>query len=79
MHDLNTINRLNREATDTARAKDLAASGRYVLIRKSGMHVVGVEDYGTADERQAYADAWNATSPACHSETVNPPARTAIA
>lgn len=51
MNDLNTINRLNAERfadpVDAARA-----SGKHVLVYKSGLSVTEVKTFNTADEVQ---------------------------
>jgi len=49
VHDLNTINRLNAE-TLGATAQHLRAQGRWVILRKDGLHFTSVESFSTHQE-----------------------------
>lgn len=48
MHDLNTINRLNTEAFETA-IKNFQAQGRYVLATYEGLTLTAIETFPSAD------------------------------
>jgi hypothetical protein len=49
MHDLNTINKINFDAFAES-VNRFRASGRWVLTRKEGLHLVGIETFASADE-----------------------------
>lgn len=72
MHDLNTITRLNEEAVATSQARTLAAGGKWVLRRYSGLHLRGQEAYDTAYERDLFRAAWDNSAPDSRSEVFNP-------
>lgn len=72
MHDLNTIHRLNEEAVATSQAQALAATGKWVLRRYSGLHLRGQEAYDTAHERDLFRAAWDDSAPDARSEVFNP-------
>lgn len=48
VHDLNTINRLNTEAFETA-IKNFQAQGRYVLATYEGLTLTAIETFPSAD------------------------------
>lgn len=72
MHDLNTINRLNAQALGKA-AEHLRAQGRWVILRKTGLHFTAVESFSTHQEAMnAYLHIVDKTIPGESTELLAP-------
>lgn len=70
MHDLNTINRLNAEATERS-IPALQAQGKFVVAEYHGLHLVGHSAHDT--EADAQAKAAEVDAAIGHHSTISPP------